>query len=100
MVIETKSRKLNKTPLDKLIVEFLEHCEVEKNRSALTIRNYDHYLRRFSDWSKERGINTAEKIDLEAVRQYRLYINRLKDERGTLLKLATQITTSLPYAHF
>ncbi|MCK4525347.1 MAG: site-specific integrase, partial [Candidatus Andersenbacteria bacterium] len=29
-----------------LKTEFLEYLEIEKNRSQLTIRNYDHYLDR------------------------------------------------------
>ena len=33
--------------LEKLVKEFLEYLQVEKNASVLTIRNYRHYLTRF-----------------------------------------------------
>ncbi|MBI3260873.1 site-specific integrase [Candidatus Berkelbacteria bacterium] len=33
--------------LSRQIREFLEYCEIERGHSALTIRNYDHYLGRF-----------------------------------------------------
>lgn len=63
--------------LEKLVRQFLEHCEIEKGRSLLTIRNYEHYLGRFLNWAKENGIKSPEDITLEKIRQYRLYLNRL-----------------------
>ncbi|MBU0540120.1 tyrosine-type recombinase/integrase [Patescibacteria group bacterium] len=63
---------------------FLEYLEVEKGRSPLTVRNYEFYLQRFLDWSKDPLSNGVE---AETVRQYRLYLNRVKDPyRGTLKK--------------
>ena len=73
--------------LNKHISEFLEYLEIEKNRSQLTIRNYDHYLKTFSSWSK---ISSPSKINLNLVRKYRLYLNRYKDDKGNSLKAATQ----------
>ena len=37
--------------LIELKMQYLEYLEIEKNRSQLTVRNYDHYLSRFFDWS-------------------------------------------------
>lgn len=82
--------KETKTQLHKYIIEFLEHCEIEKNRSKLTLRNYDHYLNRFADFAESKGVTKPEKIDFELVRQYRLYINRLTDQEGKSLKQITQ----------
>ncbi len=73
--------------LGKYITEFLEYLEIEKNRSQLTIRNYDHYLKTFSAWAK---ISSPSKIDLNLVRKYRLHLNRFKDKKGNALKPATQ----------
>lgn len=67
---------------------FLEHLEVEKGRSHLTIRNYQFYLQRFIDWAKDP--DPAE-INLDQVHQYRLYLNRLASrDEGTTLKKTTQ----------
>lgn len=71
--------------LEKLKIEFLEHLEIEKNRSKLTLRNYDLYLRRFIDFAASHGVNMAAKINLELVRRFRLWLNRRPE-----LKLATQ----------
>jgi site-specific recombinase XerD len=80
-----------KTKLGKFINDFLEYCEIEKNKSRLTIRNYDHYLSRFLGFAKEKGITDPADIDLDVVRSFRLYLNRLTDERsGRTLKLITQ----------
>ncbi len=68
--------------------EFLEHLEIEKNRSQNTLQNYDFYLRRLIDWlGKNKG---AEDITAEKVRQYRLWLNRLVDVHGDPLKKNTQ----------
>jgi site-specific recombinase XerD len=78
------------TALEKYIREFLEYCEIEKNQSQLTIRNYHHYLARFSAFAKTAGVTKPQDIELEVVRKYRLALNRLTDERGKSLKLVTQ----------
>jgi len=71
----------------KLIGEFLTYLEVERNRSERTVRNYDFYLRRFFEWSKW---PTASGITLDMVRNFRVWLNRLKDDRGNTLKKNTQ----------
>jgi site-specific recombinase XerD len=66
-------------PIDKLITDFLEEMEIAKGRSEKTIRNYDFYLRRFSGWMKENKMDSPDKINLDVIRNYRLWLNRLKD---------------------
>jgi len=70
-----------------LITQFLEYLEIEKNKSQKTLENYDHYLKRFLDFSK---IKDPKNITLEAVRKYRIYLNRLEGEKGNTLKKSTQ----------
>jgi site-specific recombinase XerD len=73
--------------LSELLVDFLEYGEIEKGHSDLTIRNYDHYLRRFVDFA---GDIQPEKITIDLVRRYRLHLSRLKDARGEPIKRVTQ----------
>lgn len=73
--------------VQKLIIDFLEYMEIEKNRSQATIRNYDFYLRRFVDTMK---IKTAEDITMETVRQFRLWLNRVATRHGVSLQKKTQ----------
>ncbi len=75
--------------LARRIREFLEYCEVEKQHSPLTVRNYDHYLRRFLTWSDANGVHSPEQITIDTVRQYRLWLNRIT-EHGDGLKRITQ----------
>lgn len=70
-----------------LKTEFLEYLEIEKNRSQLTIRNYDHYLNCFLDWAM---VRSPEDITADLVRKFRLYLNRRKDEKNKGLKKQTQ----------
>ena len=74
----------------KLKTEFLEHLEIEKNRSKLTLRSYNHYLSRFLAFAENQGATNPASLDLDLVRRYRLRLNRLKDKFGREMKLATQ----------
>jgi len=71
----------------KAIREFLEYLEIEKGRSHKTIVNYDFYLNKFINFSK---IKEVEKITNEAVKKYRLWLNRQLDRNGEPLKKNTQ----------
>ena len=62
--------------LSSLIIDFLEYLELERNSSQLTIRNYDHYLKRFVVFA---GEIEPKDIDLTMVRKYRLYLSRWAD---------------------
>ncbi|MBI2011133.1 tyrosine-type recombinase/integrase [Candidatus Daviesbacteria bacterium] len=62
--------------LSSLITDFLEYLELEKNASQRTIRNYDHYLQRFLEFS---GEIDPKIIDLQLVRKYRLHLSRFVD---------------------
>lgn len=71
-----------------LITDFLEYLELEKNASQRTISNYDHYLKRFVDFTGD--IDPSE-IDLEKIRRYRLFLARfIAPESGNNLKRVTQ----------
>lgn len=78
--------------VDELISDFLEYCEIEKNQSELTIRNYDHYLRRFLDFAQEGRSRDLrpDQINADLIRKYRLHLNRLNTEMGTNLAKITQ----------
>lgn len=59
--------------LSELKREFLEYLEIEKGRSILTVRNYDHYLTRFLAYIKH---DDPKKLSETEVREYRLWLNR------------------------
>jgi len=73
--------------INKLIIDFLEYLEVEKNRSQRTIENYDHYLRRFVQWARIKDIS---QLSEDLVRKYRIFLNRLEKPDGNNLKKNTQ----------
>ncbi|PIR03260.1 MAG: hypothetical protein COV60_01280 [Candidatus Magasanikbacteria bacterium CG11_big_fil_rev_8_21_14_0_20_43_7] len=74
--------------LETYLTEYLEHLEIEKNRSPKTLENYSFYLRRFLEYLEEKKTPVA--ITHEAVRKYRLWLNRLVDVHGDPLKKNTQ----------
>lgn len=69
------------------IVDFLEHLEIEQNRSLKTVTNYDHYLQRFADFA---GDITVQKITPDLIRKYRLFLNRYRDQQDRELSKTTQ----------
>ncbi len=66
---------------------FLEYLEVEKGRSALTVRNYDFYLKRFITWAKDPD---PSDITMDMIHRFRLYLNRLASRGEGTLKKTTQ----------
>ena len=86
------SDKKNQNKIRSLCRDFLQHLEIERNCSPLTIRNYHHYLMRFANWlAKEKRTDIPiEKIDLPLIRDYRLYLSGLRNELGKGLKRSTQ----------
>ncbi|MBI4363252.1 MAG: tyrosine-type recombinase/integrase, partial [Candidatus Doudnabacteria bacterium] len=68
---------------------FLEYLEIERNRSKMTLRNYDHYLKRFVDFAAGQGVEDPKDIDLEVIRSYRLFLNRMT-QKEKALKIITQ----------
>ncbi len=60
--------------LSSLKADFLQYIEIEKGRSPLTVRNYDHYLSRFLDFIK---VESPSDITESMMREYRVYLNRL-----------------------
>lgn len=53
--------------------QFFEHLEIEKGRSLKTVENYERYLERFFSFTK---ISDPKKITDDAVREFRLWLNR------------------------
>jgi site-specific recombinase XerD len=66
---------------------FLEYLEVEKGRSALTVRNYEFYLSRFIVWAHDPD---PKDISQDQIHDYRLFLNRLESRGEGTLKKTTQ----------
>ncbi len=78
--------------IDKLKREFLEYLEIEKDSSLKTVENYDRYLARFFKFGK---MEKAKNITDEAVREFRLFLNRqsgmkVKGQTNATMKKNTQ----------
>lgn len=70
---------------------FLEHLEIEKNCSKLTIRNYEHYLEVFIKYLINDGKEnpTVDDMNSESIRKFRLFLSRQLGTKGEM-KLVTQ----------
>jgi site-specific recombinase XerD len=78
--------------LQSLERHFLEHLEIERNCSKLTIRNYEHYLGVLIDFlitNKKIENPTVDDLTSENIREFRLYLSRQKGTKGEM-KLVTQ----------
>lgn len=74
-----------------LINDFLEHLEIERGLSLLTIRNYRFWLIRFAKWlSSEFPGSRVTDIDVTKIRKFRLWLGRQKGRRGSQMSLVTQ----------
>lgn len=69
------------------ILDFIESLEVEGGRMPKTAENYEFYLNRFVEFA---GDIAPAQITAEVVRKYRLWLNRLENDRGETLATITQ----------
>jgi site-specific recombinase XerD len=76
--------------LNILVRRFLEHLEIERNCSRLTIRNYEHYLNTLIGYlTKNDKKTTIDDLTADNIRNFRLYLSRQKGTNGEM-KLVTQ----------
>lgn len=75
------------TEIEKLLKEYLDYLEIEKNRSPKTRVNYEHYLKHFF---KLAGIKSHKDITAEKIREFRIQLARTKTANGELMKKITQ----------
>lgn len=73
--------------LSELIIDFIEHVEVERGRSQRTAENYHLYLQRLVEFAGDVEIH---KVTSELVRKWRLWLNRYENEQGLVLSPLTQ----------
>jgi len=73
--------------MSELLLDYIEHLEVEGGRSAHTAENYTLYLERFIEFTDD---ITVDKITPELVRKYRLWLNRYKNDHDDELATITQ----------
>ena len=72
---------------------FLEACEIDRNLSPLTIRQYDHYLDYLLSWlaREESAVSDLSDVTIDVVRRYKLALARHRNEHtGRPLTRATQ----------
>lgn len=72
--------------IQNLLTQFLEYLKIKKNRSPLTIRNYNFYLQRFLAFAK---IIEPKEVTLEKIQDYQRYLNQLPI-KGKRLSSATK----------
>lgn len=70
-----------------LLLDYIEHLEVEGGRSLKTAENYKLYLERFVEFSED--VDVAN-ITTELIRKYRLWLNRYKNDNDGILATITQ----------
>lgn len=73
--------------MSELILDYIEHLEVEGGRSAKTAENYKLYLERFVEFTED---ITVDKITSEVIRKYRLWLNRYANDNDDTLATITQ----------
>lgn len=73
------------TGLKKRLINYLEHCEIEKNLTQSTIKMYHFYLADFIEWLSAftgKESPTVNDITYGAVKKYRLNLNRRKSTKS------------------
>lgn len=83
--------------INKLLQDYLDHLEIEKNRSLKTSRNYGHYLRRFF---ADAGVKTEKDLTFEKVKEFRVKLARAGNGRDGEMKKITQSYYAIAIRNF
>jgi site-specific recombinase XerD len=73
MPTSPKEKVKSKTEIERLLQDYLNYLEIEKNRSPRTSENYQHYLREFLKFAK---ISSPAEITDGVVRDFRVALAR------------------------
>lgn len=80
-------------PINKLIIDYLEYCEVVKNLSNKTLENYSRFLNKFTEWLSKNNLKNIKPHELNErhIWNYRLFLSRsLGNHTRQSLKKTTQ----------
>jgi integrase/recombinase XerD len=90
----SRSGSAPQTEVEKLLREYLDYLEIEKNRSPKTRENYEHYLREFLKFAR---IRSPHEITDGLVREFRLALARRAMKRITQSYYVIAIRNFLKY---
>ncbi len=79
------SKKKPSNSLNRLLTDYLEYCEIEKNLAQSTVKMYDFYLMDFFTWIKtylNKDQIFPSDIDSELIHKYRVNLNRRKSSKS------------------
>lgn len=80
-------------PVIKLIIDFLEYCEIEKGLSPVSVKNYAQFLNKFIFWLENEKLNglLPHQLSPDHIWKYRLFLAHGKGRMThRLLTKATQ----------
>jgi site-specific recombinase XerD len=72
------------------VEDYLLYCELTKQYSPNTTRNYRNTLERFGAWLEEQKIVFTKEIDINLVNQYRLFLSKRESSRHLDLSAKSQ----------
>lgn len=82
------------TEIEKLLRDYLNYLEIEKNRSPKTRENYEHYLKEFLKFSE---VRTPKDVTDAAVREFRLALARREMKKVTQSYYVIALRSFLKY---
>src|ERR1019366_8876725 len=56
--------------ISRAIKDYLRHCQVVKNYTANTLRNYRHYLKRFEIWATENKLSHIADVTIDDIEEF------------------------------
>lgn len=82
---------------EKLLKEYLDYLEIEKNRSVRTRENYERYLKTFFT---SQNIKDIQEITTETIRDFRLQLARTSSAANKVLQKNTQSYYAIAIRNF
>lgn len=85
------------TELERYIEDYLDHLDIEKNRSPKTVQNYRRYLHSFT---RDQKAKTLKDLNEDTIRRFRVSLARKISPLGDTLKKNTQAYYAIALRNF
>lgn len=76
--------------IKRAVTDYLRYCQVGRNYSVHTLRNYRGYLAKFSAWAEQNNLKTVEQISREDIEDFQLFLTSNAGEDQPTIGKKTQ----------
>ena len=85
--------------MDKVLVDFLNYLQNEKQYSNFTVANYERDIKYFFEFLKDKKITQFQNIDYQHIREYLIHLHNHQYSKKTISRYISSLRTFFKYLY-